>query len=209
MLSTIVFAPVPPLLRPEIARGAASELDELRAALLSAITEATSDADLVVLLGAKESIELGHWMLQTALWAGPTRDVRIGPGPEPSTLADTVERVTQAAETGRTVLLALADGSARRGPKAPGYTDARSFDFDDSVAAALEVGDAKALQFLDQTLARELLAAGADVWPIVGEVAEGISWQSTLSFRTDPYGVSYFVAAWQSQQNSDGNPQAN
>ena len=113
----------------------------------------------------------------------------------------TVEEVARdlAARPDGTVLLVLGDGSTRRGDKAPGYLDDRAFPFDDAIAAALPTGDAAALAALDADLAADLMVLGATVLRVLGGVAlaQGSQPTASLSYRDDPFGVSWFVATWQ------------
>ena len=97
-----------------------------------------------------------------------------------------------------TVLLVLGDGSTRRSDKAPGYLDERAFPFDDAVATALADGDAAALHELDAGLAEELMVLGSAGLRVLGGVAlaQGSTPRAALSYRDDPYGVSWFVATW-------------
>jgi hypothetical protein len=64
----------------------------------------------------------------------------------------------------RALLVVMADGSARRTLKAPGYLDERAEPFDASVTQALAAADWPALGGLDLALADELLSAGARPW---------------------------------------------
>ena len=57
-------------------------------------------------------------------------------------------------------LIVAADGSARRGLKAPGYIDPRAADYDAQLAWCLSSGDAAGLADLDRHLAAELLSRG-------------------------------------------------
>ena len=67
----------------------------------------------------------------------------------------------------------MADGSARRGVKAPGYLDDAAAPFDAAVATALADGDAAALAALDPAEGERLLAAGVPVWRAVGAALAG------------------------------------
>ena len=119
---------------------------------------------------------------------GPTSvsvlgDVRIG------------EALLPGVELGRNgeVVLVVANGSARRGEKAPGHLDERSFAFDEAIGNALRTGDAAALGAIDQALGEELLAAGlpglASLSGLAG--AEAKTW-----YDADPFGVQYWVVTW-------------
>jgi hypothetical protein len=73
----------------------------------------------------------------------------------------------------------------------------RAAGFDDAVAAALATADAGALAALEQHLGDELLAAGTASLRLLGRAAAGIPWDAELLAATAPYGVGYFVAAWE------------
>jgi len=91
-------------------------------------------------------------------------------------------------------LLVIANGSACRGEKAPGHLDERSFGFDEALGAALGAGDVTAMRSLDADLGSELLAAGI---PALQGLPEQ-SWESTIDWSGDPFGVQYWVVRWQS-----------
>ena len=90
-------------------------------------------------------------------------------------------------------LLVMANGSARRGLKAPGHLDQRAFAYDDDLAAALAAGDTAALAGLDLDLAAELLTAGA---PSLARLASFQVLESQLDYDEDPFGVRYWVVRW-------------
>jgi aromatic ring-opening dioxygenase LigB subunit len=92
-------------------------------------------------------------------------------------------------------LLAMGDGSARRGPKAPGYFDARSGPFDAEVERAVRAGDLDALLALDTDLARELMATGRAAWQVLAGALHGTGPASEIIYRSDPFGVAYLVAS--------------
>jgi len=95
----------------------------------------------------------------------------------------------------RVALLVMADGSARRALKAPGYLDARSEPFDADVVAAIRDRDAAALLAVDPDLARELMATGRASWQVLAGAAAG-SWSGTrIRYCDDPFGVLYLVAS--------------
>lgn len=91
--------------------------------------------------------------------------------------------------------LVLADGSARRGEKAPGHLDERSFEMDAAIETALGSGDAVELAKLDLELADELLVAGGPAFRRLGELDLPVT-QATLDYAADPFGVRYWVARW-------------
>ncbi len=125
------------------------------------------------------------WLLDEASFEGR----RVGIGPED--LAGVL-----AGCTGAVGVLALGDGSARRGVKAPGYLDEAAAPFDGAVAGALADGDAAALAALDPLEGRRLLAAGVPVWRAVGSALGGRSIAGRLHADVAPFGVGYLVADW-------------
>lgn len=98
---------------------------------------------------------------------------------------------------GRTALLVMGDGSARRETEAPGYLDDRAVPFDEQVVRMLGSGDADGLLSLDPELAADLLAAGRAPWQVAAGAVGGPLRAEVLYDRA-PYGVGYFVASWES-----------
>jgi hypothetical protein len=98
-------------------------------------------------------------------------------------------------------VLVVANGSARRGEKAPGHLDVRSFAFDEGIGNALRTGDAGALGAIDEALSKELLAAGlAGLKTLSGlSGVEAKTW-----YDADPFGVQYWVVTWTSSAGSTG-----
>jgi hypothetical protein len=88
-----------------------------------------------------------------------------------------------AAAADRVALLVMADGSARRGVKAPGHLDERSAPFD----AAVERADAD--------LARELMATGRPAWQVMAGALAGRQPTCDILYSGDPFGVAYLVAS--------------
>jgi hypothetical protein len=226
VIRTAVLCPHPPLLLRELGGGQDPAVD-LRKAALTAVSEAVAGASRVVVVGGHDvggpwdpstpvgvrrfgttdprpsrpglplSLGIGMRLLDEAGWSGPT-DLLAVPWDADRATVEEVARDLATRPDG-TVLLALGDGSTRRGDKAPGYLDPRSFPFDDDVAAALSAGDAQALADLDADLAADLMVLGATVLRVLGglAVAQGVQPTASLSYRDDPYGVSWFVATWQ------------
>jgi hypothetical protein len=95
----------------------------------------------------------------------------------------------------RVALLVMADGSACRTLKAPGYLDPRSHSFDTEVVRAIRDQDAAALLAVDPGLARELMATGRPGWQVLAGAAGGL-WSGTdVRYCDDPFGVLYVVAS--------------
>ena len=99
----------------------------------------------------------------------------------------------------RVAFLVMADGSARRGLKAPGYLDERSADFDALVEKAVREGQPDALLSVEPALARELMAAGRPAWQVLAGALDGHKVSSEIRYSDDPFGVSYLVASFRVQ----------
>lgn len=91
--------------------------------------------------------------------------------------------------------LVVANGSACRTERAPGYLDARSLDFDRMLGKALIGPDPEALRALDHNLAQELWADVQPLSPLAG-LLEGASHLAT-DHDGAPFGVQYWVMRWQ------------
>jgi hypothetical protein len=98
----------------------------------------------------------------------------------------------------RTALLAIGDGSARRGLRAPGHFDQRAAGFDAEVERAVRAADLPALLDLDPVLARELMATGRPAWQVLAGALEGMAGLAVeVQYAGDPFGVAYLVATLQ------------
>ena len=100
-----------------------------------------------------------------------------------------------AVAAGQVGLLVMADGSARRGLKAPGYLDKRCAPFDTAVQEAVQTGDLNALLAVDAALARELMATGRPAWQVLAGAMNGQRPACTIRYSGDPFGVQYLVAS--------------
>src|SRR5258707_2793205 len=136
---------------------------------------------------------LGARLLDQAEYGGRRVLQLVGEDEPASRCAELGARIARSA--GRVALLAMADGSARRGPKAPGYFDERSGPFDAEVERAVRTGDLDALLALDQDLARELMATGRPSWQVLAGALRGAEPASEIIYRDDPFGVAYLVAS--------------
>jgi hypothetical protein len=140
------------------------------------------------------SLTVGAWLVRDTL--GP-RSGAIGFSVGPHGLAGpAAAELLALADSEDLALLVMGDGSARRGPTAPGYLDPRAAPFDDSVIAALRAGDAAALAALDPVLGQAVLAAGVPAWRAAGELLGGGTYDTEIRYADDPFGVSYVVASW-------------
>ena len=225
MITVAALVSHPPLLFRELG-GASDPVAELRAAALEALGVVGGAADHVVVVGPAEeartwdagagvdvrrfggpggrtcrpglplSLGVGARLLQEAGWTGPVDLVSVRSSADRAkvdSLADSL-----AGRSGRTGLLLMGDGSARRGSTAPGYVDERAFPWDDAVAVALAGGDADSLAGLDVPLAEELMVHGSASFRLLGAVGLrcGPPSRSALPYRGDPFGVTYFTALW-------------
>jgi hypothetical protein len=95
----------------------------------------------------------------------------------------------------RVALLVMADGSARRGLRAPGYLDERSAGFDAEVENAVRESRLEDLLAVDPVLARELMAAGRPAWQVLAGALQGRQVSSEIRYCDDPFGVAYLVAS--------------
>ena len=92
-------------------------------------------------------------------------------------------------------LVVVADGSARRGEKAPGHLDERSFAVDDEIVDALSAADPARLLALDPGLCADLLVQGrAPLQVAAAAMGEHAAYRCVAMEPSDPYGVRYVVA---------------
>jgi len=218
--------PSPPLLAPELT-GRADVLPELRTACAEAVARLlAANPDVVVVAGAgaatatwdpDDRLDLAGYAPALGTGGKPGLPLAVGLG---AMLLDAAghagPRVLQAVDeqappaeclglgaslpglAPRVGLLAMGDGSARRGVAAPGYLDPRAASFDASVERALREGDMAALTDLDPDLARDLLATGRAAWQVL---AGAMSSPGTVGvpvgrvlYADAPLGAGYFVA---------------
>ncbi|GAA2381277.1 class III extradiol dioxygenase subunit B-like domain-containing protein [Dactylosporangium salmoneum] len=220
-LVAAAVCPHPPLLVPEVAAGAAGELDDLRAACRAAVAHlANASVDSLIVVGSDTRTvrraapfggTLSPWgidlpvgdpsgeplplSLLIGAWLAP------GAGSFQSVAADATPQQCAdlgrelAGEADRVALLVLGDGSACRTEKAPGFFDERAEGFDAAVASALAGADAGALAAVDPGTAADLWAAGRAPWQVLAGAADR-QMAGELLYDAAPYGVGYFVATW-------------
>jgi hypothetical protein len=225
VISSVVFCPQAPVLVPDIAQGAAPELDDLRAACRAAIRRAVPKAVRPVLVGAgPTAAEYPSTSRGTFAGFGLPLEVPLGsddPGPVelPPTLTVGAWLLRDALGAGSgavahavppegrlltglpdkpTSLIVVGDGSARRTEKAPGYLDERAAAFDAAVADIFRQGDGSALNQdrLERYGASDLLVSGLPAWHSVHSLVANNRWEARLLYAAAPYGVGYFVAVW-------------
>ncbi len=192
MISTVLVLPSPPALLPR--RTASDPVGPLRHACASALAALPAEDRIVVLASpvgeanrARGVTEpLGHRVAAHLLG---------GTGFEPLTaLPDAAERLRGGAQP--TTLLVMADGSARRGEKAPGHLHPGAAAFDERIEQALRAGDAETLATLELAAGEELWCEGVPGFRVLGEVARGRSVVTDVSYADAPYGVAWWVARW-------------
>jgi hypothetical protein len=218
--------PHPPIIVPELASGAAPELDALRTACWAAIDLLASATSILVVGSAPVS---AAYAADAGGSFGPygAPDVRIGSGtpvlplslsvggwllerskaanlprsyvavPVDEAPQKCVELGARVAEGNERVgLLVMGDGSARRSDHAPAHLHPRAELFDTKVANALRDRDLDVLEALDPDLATVLQAAGRAPWQVLAGALEGTSLSGDLTYDAAPYGVGYFVATF-------------
>jgi hypothetical protein len=207
---------------PELAAGAAAELDDLRAACDKAIARlwaatpdvvtvvATGDTtesdappaeELLARFGARGTVDgcrplgvlVGLWLLDRQPAAAPVAVRTVAADAPPGDCAALGRQITGPQ---RVALLVMGDGSACHGVRSPGYEDSRAEGFDGDVRAALESGEPDRLLALDPRLAETLLAAGRAPWQVLAGAAAGRRWHAAVDYDSAPYGVGYLVASW-------------
>jgi hypothetical protein len=198
-LTAAAVCPHPPLLIPEVAAGAAAELDGLRAAAESAVRWLLRGRpDRLITVGGGPqtltvdnlengslarygmpdesasprlplSLLIGAWLLNRIGLANPTSGVSVRDDTPAAACAALGAELAGTAD--RVAFLVMGDGSACRGTAAPGYDDPRAEPYDKDVASALATADAEALLALDETLSAQLLVAGRAPWQVLAGAA--------------------------------------
>ena len=206
---------------PEVAAGAAGELDDLRAACRAAVARLTNAVvDSLIVVGSdtttvRREPPFGGTLLPWGIdlpvgdpageqlplslligawlapWAGNFQSVAADAAPGECARLGRA----LAGEADRVGLLVLGDGSSCRTDKAPGYFDPRAEAFDAAVASALAKADPAGLAGIDPGEAAELLAAGRAPWQVLAGAADR-PMTGELLYDSAPYGVGYFVASW-------------
>jgi len=135
---------------------------------------------------------LGARLLDEAGYGGPRLLQSVGaddPGAACVALGAELAR-----RSGRAAMLVMADGSARRSPRAPGHFDPRAAAFDAELERAVRDGKPGALRDLDESLARELLAEGRPAWQVLAGAMPGPVPSAEVLYADAPFGVCYLVA---------------
>jgi hypothetical protein len=211
VLVAVAFCPAPPLLVPEVAAGAATELAPLRMACDEAVGVVLGEApDEVVVVGAgTRTREHPGDAAGSLAGFGVTAGVGEGTPVLPLALtvggwlldrsetavrrayvevdADATAHVTAqrgsllAARKGRVGLLVMGDGSAARTPKSPVTYDPQAEAYDAGLAAALAAGSARELAALDPGQADQLGVSGRAAWQSAASAVLAAGWGSGLA----------------------------
>lgn len=226
VIAAVAVVPHPPLLFRELT-GRVDVAADLRAVCLAALASVTgAGPDVVVVVGGGEqtrrwdpslgeavrrfgttgprpaapglplSLGVATRLLHGAGWRGAVELHAIAwdaSGEEVSALAGRL-----AARRDRVGLVALGDGSTRRGVEAPGYLDERALGFDAATGRALAEGDTATLMHRDADLAGELMAGCRASFAVMATAvhAEGSAPRAKVLYQDDPWGVMYHVATW-------------
>ncbi|QRP42870.1 hypothetical protein [Amycolatopsis sp. FDAARGOS 1241] len=210
-----VLCPHPPLLLRELA-GQQDPIADLRAACRLAVADLLGwGPDRIRVVGPScpdepsppWSLRVARRLLAEAGWSG---DFEWHPVPSTATAAE-CDRIAAgvAHPAGRTALLVMADGSASRTLKAPGYLDERAFAFDDAIVRAVRTNDPAALTRVDATLAEELRAQGRAALHVLGAAVRCATNRPRVPrvhYVGDPFGVLYLAATWACESGEPGDP---
>lgn len=196
----VAVCPHPPLLLREL-NGQIDSVPELRAACHDAIRTIVGwrpDRIVIVGLDSPWALRVANRLLIESGWHG---DAEWHPLRPDSTTAERTEAADNLVGTpDRSALLVMADGTASRTVKAPGYFDQRAVDVDETLVRALRDGDYEQLTRFDDGLADELRMQGVPALHVLGAAVRTAAPRSVLpvvSYVDAPFGVLYVVATWQ------------
>jgi hypothetical protein len=164
----VVLVPGVLALLPEYA-GLTDPVAELRAACLAAVSWLVDEGGRVSVVADAQ----GRRVAESLLGVVSTSSTTEGPGG----------------------VLVVANGSAKRGEKAPGYLDERAFGYDATIGAALRAPDPEALGDLDVVLGEELLAGNVAGLRALSRVLTP-GHRASVDYDGDPFGVQYWVVRW-------------
>lgn len=200
MITRVVFAPRPLFLLEEY-RGRVDPAPELRAAAVEAVRGLAGAGHLVVVTGdhggTANRRPAGLRVAAELLTAAGVRaqEELVVPDGRPAGECRRPGEALAAREE-PLALLVMADGSARRGEKAPGHVDERAFAYDEQFVAAIAEGSPERLAALDGAVAQELLVQGWAALQVAAAAVAGRSPSPRMIWSGDPFGVMYVVADW-------------
>lgn len=142
------------------------------------------------------SLGVARRLLDSAGYTGPVEMTTVAWDASAAEVQALGQRIAERTE--RIGLLVMGDGSARRGPKAPGHLDERALDFDEEVRRCLSDGDRQGLLRLEPSLATELMVQGRAAFQVMAHALTGSGEpvRPEVLYADDPFGVMYFVAVW-------------
>lgn len=201
MITRVVFAPQPLFLLPEY-RGRVDPAPDLRAAAVEAVGRLDGSARVVVVTGdhggtadrRPAGLRVADELLTTAGMRSRPEEFVVAAGLPAGECRRRGEALAGREEP--VALLVVADGSARRGEKAPGYVDERSLAYDEQFVGAIAGGRPEGLAALDARLAEELLFQGRAALQVAAGAVAGLTPSPQVLWTGDPFGVMYVVADW-------------
>lgn len=138
--------------------------------------------------------ELRSAVLDAVSWLGDHVEILAGAQGRRVAESALAARARSAAGVERSVLV-VANGSACRTERAPGFLDERASAFDAALGAALAEPSPDALRRVDVELARELWADAA-LLPRLGDLVDGAR-RVAIDYDDAPFGVQYWVMRWE------------
>jgi hypothetical protein len=170
----VVLVPGVLALLPEYA-GLTDPVAELRAACLTAVSWLVDGGGPVSVVADAQGRRVAESLLGVVSTSSTTEGCSTTEGPRG--------------------VLVVANGSAKRGEKAPGYLDERAFGYDATIGAALRAPDPAALGDLDVSLGEELLAGNVAGLRALSRVLTP-GHRASVDYEGDPFGVQYWVVRW-------------
>ncbi len=204
MIAGFVMVPGAPLLLPEYT-GRVDVAASLREAALSTLgRNLVGRREVVIVCGTHRhpttsrpalGLRVAEVLLASAGWGGPVRPLTVPFDASPDEIADSASQLHEL--DGQVLVVVVADGGARRGEKAPGHLDERTFAVDDAIVDALRNGDSRSLLEVDAGLCEDLMITGRAAWQVMATAAAaGGGWRGRVDLADDPFGVLYIVGQW-------------
>lgn len=200
MSRSIVVVPSAPMLLPEYT-GRTDAAADLRSCAVEALAAAVPDGGPVVLVVATDREQrgtrpplgerVGRHLVGLAGLA--VADVVVVPWDAPVDRCVAAGEALAASHPEASVVV-VGDGSARRGEKAPGHLDERSFAVDEALVEALRAADAEALLALDPALCADLLVHGRAPLQVAAGILGTSGARCEALHTEDPFGVLHVVA---------------
>jgi hypothetical protein len=183
----LVVVPSAPVLLPEYA-GLTDPVADLRAAARAAVSWLVDrHPERVTVLAAGARVDNAARGVSTGVGLRLAEHLLGEAGFTGTATEDTLQE--------RGGVLAVANGSAKRGPQAPGHLDERAAGFDEHLGRCLREGDTAGLQALDARLGEELWAHDVPVLQALGGLVDAPG-EVAVDFADDPFGVQCWVVRW-------------